>query len=100
VERQGAAEQGAVDAARVPEPVRVGPRPRTSRRPTIDRSISDGARTVSEKLLKGVETGGLPDLLRAVRYPNYDAYTVGHSVRVAMLAVQVRRSRCALRRTT
>jgi HD-GYP domain-containing protein (c-di-GMP phosphodiesterase class II) len=48
-----------------------------------------GARTVTEGLLRAVQADGMHDLLRLVRYPNYDTYTVGHSVRVALLAVQV-----------
>jgi len=51
----------------------------------------DGARSVSEGLLHSLETGDAHDLLRVVRYPNYDSYTVGHSVRVALLAVLVAR---------
>ena len=48
----------------------------------------NGARGVAEELLKSAD-GRLHDVLRLVRYPNYDSYTVGHSVRVALLAVQV-----------
>lgn len=48
----------------------------------------DSARATTESLL-ATANGSAPDLLRAVVYPNYDSYTVGHSVRVAMLAIQV-----------
>lgn len=51
----------------------------------------NGARSAAEKMLRAVENDGMHDLLRVVRYPNSDTYTVGHSVRVAMLAVQVGR---------
>jgi putative nucleotidyltransferase with HDIG domain len=49
-----------------------------------------GLRGLSEQLL---QTGadGLMDLMQLVRYPDYDSYTVGHSVRVAMIAVLVGR---------
>ncbi|MBK8180068.1 MAG: HD domain-containing protein [Planctomycetes bacterium] len=48
----------------------------------------NGARGVAEELLKSAD-GRMHDVLRLVRYPTYDSYTVGHSVRVALLAVQV-----------
>lgn len=48
----------------------------------------DHARTVVEGLLAAAR-GGFTDILRLVRYPDYDAFTVGHSVRVALLAVLV-----------
>ena len=48
----------------------------------------NGARSVAGELLKSADYR-LHDMLRLVRYPNYDTYTVGHSVRVALLAVQV-----------
>jgi HD-GYP domain-containing protein (c-di-GMP phosphodiesterase class II) len=48
----------------------------------------NGARGVAEGLLKSAD-GRMHDVLRLVRYPSYDSYTVGHSVRVALLAVQV-----------
>ena len=51
----------------------------------------DNARSVSEGLLHSLETTDAHDLLRGVRYPSYDSYTVGHSVRVALLAVLVAR---------
>ncbi|MHB8077619.1 MAG: HD-GYP domain-containing protein, partial [Candidatus Krumholzibacteriia bacterium] len=49
-----------------------------------------GLRGLSEQLL---QTGadGFMDLMQLVRYPDYDSYTVGHSVRVAMIAVLVGR---------
>lgn len=54
-----------------------------------DASIDlNGARGVAEELLKSA-SGRIHDVLRMVRYPNYDSYTVGHSVRVALIAVQV-----------
>lgn len=51
----------------------------------------DDARSSAEGMLAAIESDGLCDLLHVVRYPNYDTYTVGHSVRVAVLAVQVGR---------
>ncbi|MCC6642125.1 MAG: HD domain-containing protein [Deltaproteobacteria bacterium] len=48
----------------------------------------DGARGTIERLL-GAANGSFTDILRLVRYPDYDAYTVGHSVRVALLSVMV-----------
>lgn len=48
----------------------------------------DSARATTENLI-ATANGSAPDLLRAVVYPTYDSYTVGHSVRVAMLAIQV-----------
>jgi HD-GYP domain-containing protein (c-di-GMP phosphodiesterase class II) len=45
-------------------------------------------RATAEKLIR--DSGGrFHDVLRLVQYSTYDAYTVGHSVRVAMLAVHV-----------
>lgn len=48
----------------------------------------DGIRTVSESLVK---TAGdsFTDVMQLVRYPDYDTFTVGHSVRVASIAVLV-----------
>lgn len=46
----------------------------------------DQSRTVIEGLLQAAQ-GGFTDILRLVRYPDYDSYTVGHSVRVALLSV-------------
>jgi HD-GYP domain-containing protein (c-di-GMP phosphodiesterase class II) len=48
----------------------------------------DQSRTVIESLLQAAQ-GGFTDILRLVRYPDYDTYTVGHSVRVALLSVLV-----------
>lgn len=50
----------------------------------------DNARTASERLLKA-STSGFTDIMQMVRYPDYDTYTVGHSVRVAMFSVMVGR---------
>lgn len=48
----------------------------------------DDARGTVEGLLKAAN-GSFTDILRLVRYPDYDAYTVGHSVRVSLLSVMV-----------
>ncbi len=48
------------------------------------------ARTSTEKLLQAID-GPFTDIMQMVRYPDYDTYTVGHSVRVAMFAVIVGR---------
>lgn len=48
----------------------------------------DGARSVTEKMLQSVR-GDFMDIMQLVRYPDYDSYTVGHSVRVAMISVLV-----------
>ncbi|MBL8900074.1 MAG: HD domain-containing protein [Planctomycetes bacterium] len=48
----------------------------------------DGARSASEKLQRAVR-GDFRDLLQLVRYSDYDSFTVGHSVRVATLAVLI-----------
>jgi HD-GYP domain-containing protein (c-di-GMP phosphodiesterase class II) len=48
----------------------------------------DDVRTVSEKLVQSSQ-GGFTDVMQLVRYPDYDSFTVGHSVRVAMIAVVV-----------
>ncbi len=47
---------------------------------------TDGARAASEQLLRSAR-GGFMDLMQLVRYPDYDSYTVGHSVRVGLIAV-------------
>lgn len=47
-----------------------------------------GAQTAAEKMMGACDTGFM-DIMQLVRYPNYDSYTVGHSVRVAMIAVLV-----------
>ena len=56
---------------------------------TLDRAIDiNGAQSVSEHLLLSARAN-FTDMLQFVRYPDYDSYTVGHSVRVATLAVFV-----------
>ncbi len=47
----------------------------------------DNTRGITEGLLDAAQ-GAIPDMLRLVHYPTYDSYTVGHSVRVALLAIQ------------
>lgn len=51
----------------------------------------DGVQGVAERLASAAE-GGAQDLLQSVRYPDFDTYTVGHSVRLAVLAVMVART--------
>ncbi len=46
----------------------------------------DNTRSVSEYLLHFIRTS-FSDMLQHVHYPDYDSYTVGHSVRVAALTV-------------
>lgn len=46
------------------------------------------AQSVSEFMLKFIQTN-FADVMQYVHYPDYDSYTVGHSVRVASLAVYV-----------
>jgi putative nucleotidyltransferase with HDIG domain len=48
----------------------------------------DGARAAGEHLLR-IARSSFTDLAQLVNYPDHDTYTVGHSVRVATLAVQV-----------
>jgi len=48
----------------------------------------DGARSVSERFLNAAG-GGFTDMMQLVRYPDADSYTVGHSVRVALLCLLV-----------
>ncbi len=48
----------------------------------------DGARGVSEQMLRACQ-GEFMDMMQLVRYPDYDSYTVGHSVRVAMILTLV-----------
>jgi len=56
-----------------------------------DRTLDiDGARSAGESLVKA-STNHLTDIMTLVDYPDFDSYTVGHSVRVAMLAVLVGR---------
>lgn len=50
----------------------------------------DDARTSTEKLLGAID-GPFTDIMQLVRYPDYDTYTMGHSVRVAMFTVIVGR---------
>jgi putative nucleotidyltransferase with HDIG domain len=50
----------------------------------------NAARGSTEKLLQAID-GPFTDIMQLVRYPDYDTYTVGHSVRVAMFAVIVGR---------
>lgn len=44
-----------------------------------------GARAGGEKLVRETESGAM-DVMQFLRYPDYDSYTIGHSVRVAALA--------------
>ncbi len=46
----------------------------------------DHTRSVSEYMLHFTQTG-FSDMMQHVHYPDYDSYTIGHSVRVAALAV-------------
>lgn len=56
---------------------------------TFDRNIDlDRARSVSEYMLKYIQSN-FADVMQYVHYPDYESYTVGHSVRVASLAVYV-----------
>lgn len=48
----------------------------------------DQARTVAEKLLAST-AAGFQDVMRLVQYPDYETYTIGHSVRVGLLAAVV-----------
>jgi len=43
---------------------------------------------ISEQLVASTD-GNFMDIMQLVRYPDYDSYTVGHSVRVALIAVIV-----------
>lgn len=55
----------------------------------FDRNIEmESARSVSEHLLQHTRTN-FADMMQQIHYPDYDTYTVGHSVRVAALAVYV-----------
>ncbi|MCP4572264.1 MAG: HD domain-containing protein [bacterium] len=51
----------------------------------------DEARSVGESLVKVSRTGST-DIMNLVNYPDCDTYTVGHSVRVAMLSILVGRA--------
>lgn len=46
------------------------------------------SRQVTRQLIQSTK-GNFKDIMQLVRYPDYDSYTVGHSVRVALLAVLV-----------
>lgn len=53
----------------------------------LDRALDmTEARTAGEALVRAA-TGNITDIMGLVRYPDFDSYTVGHSVRVAMLSV-------------
>ncbi len=53
----------------------------------LDRALDmTEARTVGESLVRAAQ-GGVTDIMTLVTYPDFDSYTVGHSVRVAMLSV-------------
>ena len=57
----------------------------------LDRALDmSSAQTAGESLVKA-STSHLTDIMTLVDYPDFDSYTVGHSVRVAMLAVLVGR---------
>lgn len=51
----------------------------------------DNARTLGGSLTKAVDQGSI-DLIQRLRFPDYDSYTIGHSVRMATLAVTVGRA--------
>lgn len=54
---------------------------------SVDRTLDiDTTRTVSEHLVKHTRTS-FSDMMQQIQYPDFDTYTVGHSVRVATLAV-------------
>lgn len=56
---------------------------------TLNRELDlDRARSVSEFMLKYIQSN-FADVMQYVHYPDYDSYTVGHSVRVSSLAVYV-----------
>jgi len=56
---------------------------------SLDRSIDlEGAGAVSAHLLYSLRHN-FTDMLQFVHYPDHDSYTVGHSVRVATLAVHI-----------
>lgn len=46
----------------------------------------DSARSVSEFMLRFTQAS-FADVMQSIHYPDYDSYTVGHSVRVSSLAV-------------
>ncbi len=49
----------------------------------------DNTRSVSEYMLHFFTKAHFADLMQNIHYPDYDSYTVGHSVRVAALAVYI-----------
>lgn len=55
----------------------------------LDHSLDiDRAKSVSEFMLRYIQSS-FADVMQHLHYPDYDSYTVGHSVRVASLAVYV-----------
>lgn len=53
----------------------------------IDNTLDlDNARAVSEFMLQFIHSN-FSDIMQHIHYPDYDSYTIGHSVRVAALAV-------------
>lgn len=53
----------------------------------LDRNIDlDNARAVSEFMLQFIHSN-FSDVMQHIHYPEYDSYTIGHSVRVAALVV-------------
>ena len=48
----------------------------------------DETRSVSEFMLRYIQSS-IADVMQYVHYPDYDSYTVGHSVRVSSLAVYI-----------
>jgi hypothetical protein len=54
---------------------------------SYDRQLDiDSARSVSEFMLRFTQSN-FADVMQYIHYPDYDSYTVGHSVRVSSLAV-------------
>ncbi|MBK8167277.1 MAG: HD domain-containing protein [bacterium] len=51
----------------------------------VDRALAAGAGLIS------LNTGGALDVMQFLRYPDYDSYTIGHSVRVAALSTLIGR---------
>ncbi len=55
----------------------------------VNRAVDlESARSVSEFMLRYTQSS-FADVMQRVHYPDYDSYTVGHSVRVASIAVYV-----------
>lgn len=53
----------------------------------FDRELDiDSARSVSEFMLRYTQSN-FADVMQYIHYPDYDSYTIGHSVRVASIAV-------------